>query len=419
MLTTMPPTAELPPPDVRAPNAVAAPPATPAQTAAPAAPSISAGELRRKQRAAALAFNGYGPKNLGRSQELLAHPAYGPIVRKLLATGSELCSAALGQRVDLVQRVAAGRETELADYGEAIALVVTIELAQLKLLHDYFGIDHRRMRLAFGYSLGEVTALIASGVFELEEVLPPLLSLADECVTMAHDLSVGMLLFRGPALVDEAHALCAEITEAGEGAVAVSAHLAPNALLLIGQRNTLDRFESRIADVLGSHVHLRRLKDKWPPLHTPLMKQRRISDKVAARLADVSGGFRRPDPPVLSLVTGEYSYDETNSRETLTAWIDRPQLLCDTVHEVLASGVDVVIHVGPRPELVPTTFSRLSSHVSKQLGERSLNALGMRALGGLVRHPWFTRHLFSRTALLRAPHVAHVILEDWLLQQTP
>ena len=34
-----------------------------------------------------------------------------------------------------------------------------------------------------------------------------------------------------------------------------------------------------------------------------------------------------------------------------------------------------------------------------------------------VRRPWLTAVLPSRTALLRAPAVNHIILEDWLLEQ--
>jgi hypothetical protein len=34
-----------------------------------------------------------------------------------------------------------------------------------------------------------------------------------------------------------------------------------------------------------------------------------------------------------------------------------------------------------------------------------------------VRRPWLTALLPSRTALLRAPTVEHIILEDWLLAQ--
>lgn len=151
-------------------------------------------DLRRT----ALAFSGYAPTNLGRGRETLAHPVYGPMLREMLAAASEICSDSIHRPVDLVARVEQGREPDLADYGEAIALIVATQLAQLQIVHEVYGVDCRHSRFSFGYSLGEVTALIFSGVFKAEEVLPPLLSLADECVEMAHDVSVGLLIFQGP-----------------------------------------------------------------------------------------------------------------------------------------------------------------------------------------------------------------------------
>ena len=51
-----------------------------------------------------------------------------------------------------------------------------------------------------------------------------------------------------------------------------------------------------------------------------------------------------------------------------------------------------------------------------QLTGNSLNSLGLRAMARAVRRPWLTALLPSRTALLRAPAVEHIILEDWLLE---
>jgi hypothetical protein len=39
----------------------------------------------------------------------------------------------------------------------------------------------------------------------------------------------------------------------------------------------------------------------------------------------------------------------------------------------------------------------------------------LRAAAGLARRPWLSAVLPSRTALLRAPLINQIILEDWLL----
>jgi hypothetical protein len=40
----------------------------------------------------------------------------------------------------------------------------------------------------------------------------------------------------------------------------------------------------------------------------------------------------------------------------------------------------------------------------------------MRLLSAVVQRPWMQMVMPDRTALLRAPSIEHVILEDWLLE---
>jgi [acyl-carrier-protein] S-malonyltransferase len=131
------------------------------------------------------------------------------------------------------------------------------------------------------------------------------------------------------------------------------------------------------------------------------------------------GGLTAPKPPVLSCVTGQFSYNDYNARDILNRWIDHPQRLWDVVYETLRSGVDVIVHVGPGPNLIPATFHRLADNVSASLAGRSLNRLGGRRVARFTNRPWLTKLLPSRAALLRAPFVEHIILEDWLLDHEP
>ncbi len=197
----------------------------------------------------------------------------------------------------------------------------------------------------------------------------------------------------------------------------MSSILAPNTVLLLGQGDTLDRFAAAMHDAFPARVYLRKNKEQWPPLHTPIVWQRNMPNRVAVMMQTLPGGFKKPVPPLLSLVTGKLSYNDFNARDIICRWIDHPQRLWDAVYETLASGVKTVIHVGPDPNLIPATFQRLRDNVSAQLSGRSLNSLGMRAISQAVKRPWLTALLPSRTALLRAPLVEHVILEDWLLAQ--
>ena len=48
-----------------------------------------------------------------------------------------------------------------------------------------------------------------------------------------------------------------------------------------------------------------------------------------------------------------------------------------------------------------------------------MSLLGTSAVRGIVKRPWLGKVLSARVALLRAPFVKHVIVEDWLLAQNP
>jgi len=376
-------------------------------------------DLRSHIKQAAFAFRGYNVTNLGRSPALLAHPAYGPIVEAHLRTASEICSDTIKRPIDLVARVQAGRESVgLNDYAEDVALIAAMEMAQIRLLDEFFGVTLPQARLAFGYSLGECATLMATGVYKFEDFLHVPLAMADDCAALANDVTLAILFSRGPVLdFDTVHRLCLEISQGGEGVIDVSTYLSPNSLLLMGQNGTLIDFEKRIHDLFPKQVHVRRHQHRYPPLHTPIVWQRNITNRAAVLLQKVPGGLCKPSVPVLSMVTGSASYSDYNSRELMNQWVDHPQRLWDVMYKVLADGIETVVHVGPEPNLLPATFNRLSNNLSARIRGRDLGSFGRRTISRLVRRPWLTRLLPSNSVLFRALFVQHVILEDWLLEQ--
>ena len=374
--------------------------------------------LQERIETSAFALRGYNITNLGRSAELLEHPAYGSIVEGYLKQASGICSEATGRQVDLVQRVRRRQEGSLKTFADQIAMILAMEQAQIVLLREFFGVEWSSARVAFGYSLGEIGTLIAAGVYEMENIPRPLLALASDCAELGKDVRMGVLFTRDRELDQSAvRQLCVKVNNQGRGVIGISAFLSPNAIILMGQANTIDQFKSLMPELFPKGVHLRKNPNRWPPLHTPILWERNLPNRAAVLMHTMEGGFKKPVPPIISMVTGKASYNEYNSRDLLNEWIDHPQHLWDAVCETLAAGVDTVIHVGPEPNLIPATFRRLSEDVRGQLRGRSLNSLGLRAISGMARRPWLTKLLSTRATLLRAPFVEHIILEDWLLEQ--
>jgi len=368
----------------------------------------------------AFAFRGYNTTNLGRSAELLAQPQYRPIVEHWLGDASDICRQVTGRPIDLAARVRRGEETSLASYDEAVALVVAMSLAQLELLETFHAAPYAGARMAFGYSLGELTAISAGGVFRMRDALRVPLAMAEDCVALARDVTMGVLFSSGAVLdLGEVTRLCLQLNAEGNGVIGVSSYLAPNACLLLGQGSTIDRFVARMPSAFPTRVHLRKNKHRWPPMHTPLVWERNISNRCGVLMHTLSGGMRPPHPPVFSLVTGKMDYDDTNARRILYRWIDEPQRLWEAVYETLAQGIKTVVHVGPDPNLIPATYQRLSENVQARLQGYTPRPLGLRAVSAAAARPWLNAVLPGRVALLRAPLVEHVILENWLLDNQP
>ncbi len=368
----------------------------------------------------ALAFRGYNITNLGRTGELLAVPSYQRIVEDELNRFGTICNEYVDYNVSLVDRVKAQFDLSLEHYEEAISLIMATEVAQIRLLTEIHGVEINQAKLAFGYSLGELTALGCGGMFNLEDMIRIPLAMARDCVALAEDAFMGVLFSRGPKIEEEQVVrLCLKVTSEGKGTIGVSAILSPNSMLLIGQNKTVERFREVMHELLPHKAHLRMNSYQWPPLHTAIVRQKQIPDRASVLMETMQGGVVPPCPPLMSLATGQMSYDDHSAQEVLRKWIDHPQRLWDAVMKTLSAKVDTVLHIGPEPNVIPATFRRLSENVEQQTTGSSIGSLRMRAVSGLARRPWLASLLPANTALLRAPQVEHVILEDWLIENAP
>jgi [acyl-carrier-protein] S-malonyltransferase len=369
---------------------------------------------------AALAFRGYNVTNLGRTRELLGVAAYRTTVVEELTRFGAICSDIIKAPVDLLDNVEHSREYGLDQYAQAVALVVAVEEAQLRLLRERHGVDYQQARLAFGYSLGELSAVCVTGAIEAEDLVRVPLSLARDCAELAHNVKLGVLFSRGTA-ISESHVnrLCVKVTSAGRGCIGMSAVLSPNTYLLVGQGDSIALFKEAMAAEFSGDAHFRLNDHRWPPLHTPIVRQRNVPDRAAVMMETMPCTPFRRRPAVVSLVTGKRSYDESTARDLLRRWVDHPQRLWDAVCETLAADVKTIVHIGPQPNVIPATFTRLSENVRQQTDGRSFSSYRKRALASMARRPWLAAVLPARAALLRAPLIEQITLEDWLLDNAP
>jgi [acyl-carrier-protein] S-malonyltransferase len=380
--------------------------------------AVSPGDLRSCIATCAFAFRGYEERNVGRSAEILAHPVYGPIASNTLKVASEICSEVRRERVDLEAQLRARAGSSLTTFVEDAASIVAMEVAQFRVLEQVFEVPVHKARLSFGHSIGELSALVLGGVYEVDQLLPVPLSLAQDCADLTANTTIGILSMTRRALpIEQLRRLCVWISSRGHGLIGPSTYLSPYQVILLGQNDTLDLLEREMPTHLPGGATLKRRPNRWPPLHTPLVWERNVPNRTALALYHIAGGERKPTPPVVSCTTGVANYDEFNNRAILADWTDHPQRLWEAMRYTLASGVEMVIHVGPEPRLFPTGFERLSDKIRKQMRRRHLDRLGSSLFPTISRNRWLNRSLPGSAALWRAPFLKHLVLEDWLLAQ--
>ena len=366
----------------------------------------------------AVSFRGYNVTNIGRTQELLTHPLLAERLRDRLQQASALCREVLNCQEDLYQTVQQGLESNLETYPRDLAVIVAIELAHWDaLLETVPATTRQRIRILTGYSLGEVAAVIVGGLLSFEDAMRPVLELSRDAAELAPAVTMGVVFSRGPGLDMEAiRQKCEQITSRGTGILAISTYLSPNTVLLMGEHETVDLFKREMSEFLPKSVHLRKNSHLWPPLHTPIVLQKHLRDRAAVRLQTTPCREILPEYPILSCVTGDIGYNGKNTRSIMTDWVDHPQLLWDCVHSMLQMGIDQVIHLGPEPNILPATLSRLASNVQEQLDQPSWRGYGLRTISRLTADRRWLANLISRDAvLLRAPLVQQICFENWLL----
>ncbi len=224
----------------------------------------------------AYAFRGYNVTNLGRScRACWRIPMFGPIVEGYLRGQPHLRRRRAPQgRPGRARAPQRGNRPRL--YDEAMSLIVAMELAQVRLLEEFFDVRLERARMVFGYSLGELTAVCAARrVRHAKRPQACRWQWPADCVALADGVTMGVLFSRGPVLdFDEVQAALPAHQRRRAGVIGISSFLAPNTVLLLGQIRHGRHLRQADARRVSQRVFTcARTSDQWPPVHTPLVWQ--------------------------------------------------------------------------------------------------------------------------------------------------
>jgi [acyl-carrier-protein] S-malonyltransferase len=189
---------------------------------------------------------------------------------------------------------------------------------------------------AAGHSLGEYSALVASGALSLEDAVR-IVRLRGEAMQAAVPAGAGAMaavMGLSPEILTE---IC---VEAGEGEVVGPANYnAPGQIVIAGHAAAVQRASKLVGDRRGKAIPLK----VSAPFHCSLMAP--AAAKLAARLETVV--IAPLAFPVLANVDARPNQESARVKELLVRQVDHPVRWEETVRAMADGGVTHILEIGP------------------------------------------------------------------------
>ena len=241
-----------------------------------------------------------------------------------------------------------GPEEDLKLTATTQPAILTASLAMLRVVLEETGLTPAYLA---GHSLGEYSALVASGALSLADAVRTVRSRGN---FMQEAVPVGVGAMAAILSVD-ADVLAEICAEAAQGEVVSPANYnSPGQIVIAGHASAVSR-AMEIAKARGYRKSL--LLPVSAPFHCSLMMP------AAERLAEVLGqvAVNALFPPVVTNVEARANADSGRVRELLVAQVCAPVLWAQSVEEMIRLEVEAFIEIGPGKVL-----SGLVKRISKE-----------------------------------------------------
>ena len=226
-----------------------------------------------------------------------------------------------------------GPEEELKLTENTQPAILTTSVAALKVLQTEKGIDPQ---FAAGHSVGEYSALVASGALSFAEALQAV-RLRGRFMQEAVPVGVGAMAAVLGMEREDVERLCEEVAE---GEVVSPANFnCPGQIVIAGHSKAVQRAIERVK-TRGKKALLLPVS---APFHSPLMKP------AAARLEKVLEGIsvRELKLPVVTNVEAEVNTSAERVKSLLVAQVSSPVRWEESMRRMIRDGIEQVLEIGP------------------------------------------------------------------------
>ena len=274
----------------------------------------------------AFVFPGQGSQSVGMLDAWGDHPA----VAQTLSEASD----ALGQ--DLAKLIREGPKEDLALTANTQPVMLTAAIAAYRAWRAEGG---AAPAVVAGHSLGEYSALVASGVLTLAQAVP-LVRFRAEAMQQAVPVGAGAMAAILGIEADKVRAICAEVSGAS-GEVAEAANFNdPSQTVIAGSKAGVEK----ACEALKAAGAKRALPlPVSAPFHSSLMKP--AAERLRERLAGVS--LAAPQIPVVNNIDVAIETDIARIKDALYRQAFGPVRWVECIAAIKAHGATTVVECGP------------------------------------------------------------------------